>query len=102
MGSFFPAGFWSTVAAFGAAVCLVFGVDLLFGAKLLKFLDASMNKKISVDKQVVSALETLKKASDQEFNVDPTLMRGVGRYVMCALLFIGAFMIITNVIPQLK
>ena len=102
MDGFFPIGFWPSVAMVGVIICVVSAVDLMFGARLLRFLGNSVNKKYHVDKPIVSALEGLKKASDREFDVDSTLTRGWGRFVMSGFLLAGAVMLAINVLPKIK
>src|SRR3989338_5987502 len=102
MTSFFPAGFWSTVALMGMVVFFVFGVDLLFGAKLMGSLSKIVNKKYQVDRTIENALIELKKVSDREFDLDSSLMRGWGRFVMSGLLFFGAVMIMGNILPKIR
>jgi len=102
MTSFFPVGFWSTVALMGMILFFIFGVDLLFGAKLMRFLSKIVNKKYQVDRTIENALMELKRVSDREFDLDSSLMRGWGRFVMSGLLFFGAVMIMVNVLPRIK
>ena len=64
MADFFPSGFWSGMAIFGTAVCVVFGVDILLGSRFIKYVSKTANHKFHVDQLVVNALEHLKKASD--------------------------------------
>ncbi len=102
MSDFFPQGFWSTVATIGMVVFFVFGVDLLFGSKLISALSRVVNKKYQVDQVVVHALDELKKMSDREYDMERTLLHGWGRFVMSGLLLFGAAMILLNVLPRLQ
>ena len=102
MEGFIPQGFWSTLALMGMAVFFVFGVDLIFGAKLIRSVNHMVNKRFHVDQAIVNALADLKKKSDREFDVDQSLTQGWGRFVMSGLLFFGAAMLLLNVIPLFK
>ncbi len=102
MAEFFPPGFWSTVCVIGMVVFFLFGVDLLFGAKVMIRISRTLDKKFHVDQAIMQALEDLKRRSDKEFNVDRSLMHGWGRFVMSGLLFFGALMILLNIMPVFK
>ena len=102
MSDFFPAGFWSVTAIFGMCIFFVFGVDLLFGAKMVSTLSRIFNRKYRVDQAVVAALEEIKKASDREFDIEHALLRGWGRFVMSGILLFSASLILLNVLPRLK
>jgi hypothetical protein len=102
MSDFFPPGFWSGVATLGMVIFVVFGVDLLFGAKLMAKISKMVNKRIQVDRMVIAALEELKKTSDREFDLEHSILRGWGRFVMSGLLFFGAALLLINVVPQLR
>jgi hypothetical protein len=82
-------------------VFFVFGVDLMFGARLVRFLSETANRKFQVDQAIIHALHELKKASDREFDVDSSLIRGWGRFVVSGLLFFGAVMILVNLLPKI-
>ena len=97
-----PSGFWSTMAFIGMLICLVFSIDLLLGAKLMRFLGLVVNRKYHVDQNISHALQELEKASDREYDLDATLLSGWGRVVMSGLLFVGAIMLLINVIPKVK
>jgi hypothetical protein len=101
MGEFFPQGFWPAVATIGMVLFLVFGLDLLFGAKLILGMSRVVNKKFQFDQIVVHALEELKKASDREYDMEGPLLKGWGRFVISGLLLFGALMLFLNVIPRL-
>jgi hypothetical protein len=101
MPNFFPPGFWKTVAELGMLIFFIFGVDLLLGARLVRFLNGSLNKRFQVDQQIINALQDLKKRSDKEFDVDNSLMHGWGRLVMIGLLLFGAALIFLSVLPNL-
>ncbi len=100
--NFFPDGFWSTTALLGMIVFCVFGVDLLFGAKLISLLSKSANRKFHVDQNILNALRELKNVSDREFDVEHSLIRGWGRFVLSGLLFFGAVMIFINLLPIIR
>ena len=103
MGSeFFPHGFWSSVVTLGMVVFIVFGVDLLFGARLMAVVSRILNKQFHVDRMIMNALQELKKTSDREFDVETSILRGWGRFVMSGLLIFGAVLLLTKVIPSLS
>ena len=102
MSQFFPTGFWTMVAICGMTVFFVFGVDLLFGAKIISSLSRIVNRKYRVDQALVAALEEIKKASDREFDMEHALLRGWGRFVMSGILLFSASLILLNVLPRLK
>ncbi len=102
MEIFFPAGFWSTVAILGMVVFFVLGLDLFFGAKLMIFISARMNKSFQMDKIILQALEDLKSTSDKKFDIDRSLTQGWGSFVMGGLLLFGAFMIMVYLLPNLS
>lgn len=102
MSDFFPPGFWSTVATVGMVVFFIFGVDLLFGSKLVSALSRVVNKRYQVDQAVVQALQELKKMSDREFDMEHALLHGWGRFVMSGLLLFGAALILLNVLPRIR
>ena len=83
-------------------VFVVFGVDLIFGSKLISRMSRVVNRKIQVDQAVVHALQELKKASDREFDMEHALLHGWGRFVMSGLLLFGAGLIMLNLLPLLK
>ena len=101
MGSFFPVGFWKTVAEIGMVVFFIFGVDLFLGARLVVFLSRICNRKFHVDQIVVQALAELKKTSDKEFDVEQSLLHGWGRIVMAGLLIFGGAIIMISLLPRL-
>lgn len=101
MSDFFPAGFWYTVAMVGMCIFFVFGVDLLFGSKLVSLMSRLANKTFHFDQAVVSVLTELKKASDREVDVEKKLLQGWGRFVMSGLLLFGAGIILLNLLPRL-
>ena len=102
MGSFFPHGFWFGVAIFGMVSFLVFGVDLLvFKARMVSGLSRFVNKSFHVDQTVIRMLESLKRASDREFDMEQSLLGGWGRSV-CGVVLIGAAFLLYNLLPVLK
>lgn len=102
MEGFFPQGFWPGVAMIGMVVFLVFGLDLLFGARLVLGMSRLVNRKFQFDQAMIHALERLKKASDREYDMEGPLLKGWGRFVMSGLLFFGASMLFVNVILKLR
>ena len=102
MVNYFPPGFWKTVAMMGMTLFFVLGVDMLLGARLVIFLNKTVNKKFNVDGMLMQALTELKKGSDKEFDVDRSLMRGWGRFVMSGLLLFGGAIILMSVLPNLR
>jgi hypothetical protein len=100
--SFFPQGFWASLAAIGMVVFLVFGVDLLFGARLMSSVSRTLNRQFHVDEILMRALQELKRTSDREFDVETSILRGWGRFVMSGLLLFGAVLLLMNVIPALR
>ena len=102
MDNFFPPGFWPTVAMIGMVVFFVFGVDLLFGAKFISFMSQTVNKKVHIDQMVINALEELKKKSDREFDMESSLLKGWGRFVVSGLLIFGAALIFFNLLPRIR
>lgn len=102
MTDFFPAGFWPGMTIFGTAVCIVFGVDILFGSKFMRFMSRTANQKFHVDQIVVNALQKLKNASDHEFDTESPLTRGWGRFVVSGILLAGAGMMVLTLLPVLK
>ncbi len=102
MANFFPPGFWSTVATIGMIVFFVLGLDLFFGAKLMTFLSAKLNKSFQVDKIIMRALEDLKSTSDKHFDVDKSIIQGWGRFVMGGMLLFGAALIFLQILPNLS
>ena len=98
----FPPGFWKSVAMLGMAVFFVLGVDMFMGARLVTFLNRVVNKKYNVDGVLMQALKELKKTSDQEFDLDHSLLHGWGRFVMSGLLLFGGAMILLSVLPNLR
>ena len=102
MDHFFPAGFWPGVALAGTVIFLVFGIDLLFGAKFIRFLSTLANRKFQVDQVIVNALQGLKKVSDREYDVEHSLMYGWGRFVLSGVLFFSAIMVVVHLLPRLK
>ena len=102
MVNFFPDGFWPTVALIGTGIFFVFGVDLLFGAKFMRFLGTLVNKKYQVDQAIVNVLQELKKVSDREYDVEQSLMYGWGRFVLSGVLFFSAIMLVVHLLPRLK
>ena len=101
MSDFFPHGFWPAVIMSGMVVFAVFGVDLLFGAKLVLGVSRTVNKTFHVDQAVIRLLESLKKASDQEYDMENTLLKGWGRFVAGGVL-IGAAFLLFNLLPAVK
>jgi hypothetical protein len=102
MAEFFPQGFWFNATVVGMVVFLVFGVDLLFGARLVMGLSRVLNKSFHVDQVLIHALEGLKKTSDRAFDVESHLLQGWGRFVVGGLLIFGAGMLMMNLLPNLK
>ena len=102
MANFIPLGFWAAVVMLGMVIFLVFGLDLLFGAKLFALVGRTVNKKFQVDRMIMHALDELKKTSDREFDVESSILRGWGRFVMSGLLIFGAVMLLMSVLPSLK
>ena len=101
MSEFFPQGFWPAVIMSGMVVFVVFGVDLLFGAKLVLGMSRTVNKAFHVDAVVIRMLESLKKVSDQEYDVETTLLKGWGRFIAGGVL-IGAAFLLFNLLPSVK
>ena len=102
MENFFPHGFWPSVVMMGMALFLVFGLDLIFfKARMVSGLSQYMNKSFHVDQMVIRMLESLKRASDREFDTEPSLLRGWGRSV-CGVALIGAAFLLFNLLPSLK
>lgn len=99
---YIPNGFWAGVAVTGMVIFLVFGVDLLFGAKLMSRVSRTVNKRFQVDQMIVQALDELKKTSDREFDVESSILRGWGRFVMAGLLLFSAALLLINVLPAFK
>ena len=97
----FPPGFWPGVAMLGMIIFIVFGVDLLFGAKFMFFASRIVNKKIRIDDIVIHALQELKKTSDREFDMERSLLHGWGRFVVSGLLFFGAALILFSILPKI-
>ena len=102
MANFFPAGFWPAVAVTGTIIFLVFGADLMFGAKLIRFLSTFANRKYQVDQVIVNALHEIKKVSDREYDVEHSMTKGWGRFVMGGILFFSAALVLTQLLPRLK
>jgi hypothetical protein len=102
MANFFPPGFWSTTATIGMVVFFILGLDLFFGAKLMSFLSAKLNKSFQVDKIIMHALEDLKSTSDKHFDVDKSIIQGWGRFVMGGMLLFGAGSILLQILPNLS
>ena len=102
MVDFFPPGFWKTVAMMGMIVFFVLGVDMLLGARLVIFLNRTVNKRFNVDGLLTQALAELKKTSDREFDIDRSIMKGWGRFVMSGLLLFGGAILLMSVLPNLK
>ncbi len=102
MANFFPPGFWSATATVGMVVFFILGLDLFFGAKLMTFLSAKLNKSFQVDKMIMHALEDLKSSSDKSFDVDKSLIQGWGRFVMGGMLIFGAGSILLQLLPSLS
>ena len=101
MDNFFPPGFWKTVALLGMLLFFVLGVDLMLGARCIQSLNKFLNKKFHVDEAVVQALVEFKRKTDKEFDLDKSLMRGWGRFVMSGLLLFGGALILLALIPNL-
>jgi len=102
MDSFFPHGFWMSVTMIGMVFFLLFGVDLLvFKARLVSGLSRYMNRSFHVDQMVIRMLEGLKRASDREFDMEPSLLGGWGRRV-CGIVLIGAAFLLYNLLPLIK
>ena len=101
MENFFPPGFWKTLALLGMVLFFALGVDLMLGARFIKGLNNFLNKKFRVDEAVVEALTEFKRKSDKEFDLDKSLMRGWGRFVMSGLLIFGAALILMLLLPNL-
>src|SRR3989338_641864 len=102
MANFIPLGFWAAVVMLGMVIFLVFGLVFLFGAKLFALVGRTVNKKFQVDRMIMHALDELKKTSDREFDVESSILRGWGRFVMSGLLIFGAVMLLMSVLPSLK
>ena len=101
MESLFPPGFWKTVALLGMLVFFALGVDLMLGARFITFLNNFFNKKFHVDEAVMQALTEFKRKGDKEFDLDKSLMRGWGRFVMSGLLIFGGALIFMMLLPSL-
>ena len=101
MSEFFPHGFWPMVVMIGMGIFTVFGVDLVFGAKLVKNVSRMVNKSFHVDQAVINLLEALKRNSDREYDMENTLLQGWGRFVAGGVL-IGAAFLLFNLLPSLK
>lgn len=97
-----PPGFWPAVVMIGLVIFLVFGLDLIFGARLMTRVSRRVNKSFQVDQMIIRALDELKKTSDREFDVESSILHGWGRFVMGGLLLFGAGMLLINVLPVLK
>ena len=102
MLSFFPPGFWKTVAMTGMIIFFVFGVDMCLGARMVMFLSKVANRTFNVDKVLMQALAELKKTSDKEFDLDRSLIHGWGRIVMGGLLLFGGAVVLMSVLPNLR
>ncbi len=102
MVGFFPPGFWKAVVMVGMVLFFVLGLDLLLGSRLIIFLSQTFNRKFHVDQVVVQALSDLKKTSDKEFDVDPALIRGWGRFILGGLLFFCVILMWMVLMPRLK
>lgn len=101
MVDFFPPGFWKTVAMIGMVIFFVLGFDLLMGARFVRLLSRTMNKKFHYDQAIVKVLSDLKKTSDREYDVDAPMLNGWGRFVVSGVLFFGAAIILMNLMPRL-
>ena len=101
MENLFPPGFWKTVALLGMLVFFALGVDLMLGARFITSLNHLFNKKFHVDEAVMQALTEFKRKSDKEFDLDKSLMRGWGRFVMSGLLIFGGALIFMMLLPNL-
>lgn len=102
MADFFPNGFWSTLAMLGMAIFVLFGVDLiLFKARIAVRVGSLLNKSFHVDRALLRMLESLKSTSDQEFDIENTLLRGRGRFVAGGVLLAAAFLLF-NLLPSIK
>ena len=102
MVSFFPPGFWKTVAMMGMTIFFIFGVDMFLGARMVMFLSKVANRTFNVDKVLMQALSELKRTSEKEFDLDRSLMHGWGRIVMGGLLLFGGAIILMSVLPNLR
>ena len=101
MENLFPPGFWRTTALLGMLVFFALGVDLMLGARFITFLNHLFNRKFHVDEAIVQALTEFKRKSDKEFDLDKSLMRGWGRFVMSGLLIFGGALIFMMLLPNL-
>ena len=101
MVDIFPPGFWKVTVIAAMAVFSIVAMDLLFGSRLIGWLSQTMNKKIHIDQIVVNALASLKKSSDQEFNMEGALLRGTGRFVASAILFLCVYLMLAFLLPRL-
>ena len=99
---FFPPGFWKMMVTSGAVVFFLLGVDLLLGAKALRWLGQTMNKKFHVDQVVVKGLAMLKQTSDKEFDTERSLMDGWGRFFISGLLLCCGVMMLMLLVPRLN
>ena len=98
---FFPVGFWKIAVLIAIAAFSIVGLDLVLGAHFISWLSRTMNKKISVDQQVIDMLAKLKRDSDQEFDMEPTLLRGLGRFVASGILFLCVYLMFAFLLPKL-
>ncbi len=102
MVNFFPEGFWKTVAMIGMVLFFIFGLDVLLGARLVSFLNKVTGRRFHVDQAMVRALSDIKKTVDREYDVEHSMLRGWGRFVVSGSLFLGAALILLVLMPLLK
>jgi len=102
MTDFFPHGFWSGMAMLWMVIFFLFGVDLLlFRARFVSGLGHFVNKRVHVDQIVIRLLESFKKASDHEVDVEHALLGGRGRLLAGGVLIVAAFLVY-KLLPALK
>lgn len=102
MADFFPPGFWKVTVTAAMLVFAVVGLDLLLGARFMMFLGKTMNKQFRVDEVVVKTLAAIKKSSDQEFDTERSLLRGIGRFVASGILFTCVYLMLAFLLPRLS
>ena len=101
MGAIAMQGFWKTMATSGMVIFFIFGLDLIFGGRLITFLNKFFNQRYDVDKDIVKTLKKFQEGTNKEFNTDRALMQGWGRFVMAGLLVFGGIFVLISVLPYL-